>query len=194
MAYLTTAVAIVGVLCLLDLVLTYGVIRRLREHARQLASAPPARRPAQARPLPEPGTVIGRFATTSATGEPLTSDLFDDETLVGFFSPDCGPCKKLLPDFLIRAAQGPGGRSRALAVVVGDPEAATPLVAALEPVAQVVIEAGTGGMVSAAFDVTSYPSVFTVDGNRTVTASGRAMAALRRPARPVAAAVGPAAR
>ena len=33
MTVLVAAVALVGVLCLLDLLLTFGVIRRLREHA-----------------------------------------------------------------------------------------------------------------------------------------------------------------
>ena len=180
MAYLSAAVAIVGVLCILDLVLTFGVIRRLREHSGQLASAR-NNAPAQAKPMLEPGATVGRFSTVLVTGEDLPSDFLRDQTLIGFFSPDCAPCKKMLPEFVDRAAEMPGGRARVLAVVVGDPEAAIPLVAALEPVAQVVIESRSG-KVSSAFEVSGYPSVFTVDENRTVTGSGHIMAALRLPA------------
>jgi len=37
MAILSAAVVVVGLLCLTDLLLTFGVIRRLREHTEQLA-------------------------------------------------------------------------------------------------------------------------------------------------------------
>ena len=37
MAILSAAIVVVGLLCLADLLLTFGVIRRLREHTEQLA-------------------------------------------------------------------------------------------------------------------------------------------------------------
>jgi len=37
MAILVAAIGLVGLLCLADLLLTFGVIRRLREHTEQLA-------------------------------------------------------------------------------------------------------------------------------------------------------------
>jgi len=36
MAILSAAIVVVGLLCLADLLLTFGVIRRLREHTEQL--------------------------------------------------------------------------------------------------------------------------------------------------------------
>jgi len=52
MPYLVAAVVLVGLLCLLDLVLTFGVIRRLRSTAE-----------ATPRPLTGPGERAGEFAT-----------------------------------------------------------------------------------------------------------------------------------
>ena len=37
MAILGAAIVVMGLLCLIDLLLTFGVIRRLREHTEQLA-------------------------------------------------------------------------------------------------------------------------------------------------------------
>lgn len=69
----------------LNLVLTVGVIRRLREHTEQLSrvalSSPD--------PILHVGDRVGDFAVTTTDGEQLSDDRFTGRTLVGFFSPGC---------------------------------------------------------------------------------------------------------
>ncbi|WP_433041631.1 hypothetical protein [Dactylosporangium sp. CS-033363] len=155
MAILAAAVAVVGVLCVIDLLLTVGVIRRLREHTEQLAQALAGRPPA----IAAPGTTV---------------DFDGSASVVGFFSPGCGPCAELLPKFVERVA----GES-VLAVVVGDGAEVDSMVELLAPVARVVRE-DHGGTVAAAFGVSSFPSVFAMDG-RTIAGSGHDLGALRAP-------------
>src|SRR5258708_33673625 len=114
MAVLGSAVALVGVLCLLDLVLTFGVIRRLREHTRLLAQAGPGRPPE----LLDPGASIGEFEAATIEGETLSLAALKLETVVGFFSPTCKPCRELLPGFVDRAAGL--RREQVLAVILGN--------------------------------------------------------------------------
>lgn len=179
MAYLGAAVAVVGMLCILDLLLTYGVIRRLRIHTEQLTAGYGGS--GNPRSLPGRGSRIGDFAANTVDGRPVEPGMFARETVVGFFSPTCGPCKDMLPLFVEHAAEVLDGRSRVLAVVVSDPQEAASLVSVLEPVAQVVVEQRDGAM-SGAFSVTGFPSLFVVNEDRTIVASGHTMAAVREPA------------
>ena len=118
MAILGTAVALVGVLCLLNLLFTVGVVRRLREQTEELA---------QLRQQSGPGDLIlpaGKrvedFATATAVGAPVTADDLIQPTLVGFFSPTCGPCEERMPQFIEYAKTFAGGRDRVLAVMLDE--------------------------------------------------------------------------
>jgi protein-disulfide isomerase len=177
MVYLAFAVALVGALCVLDLLLTVGVIRRLREVTEQLAAAPGL---ATMLPRPAPGFAVADFSTVTEDGEPLTRADLPPRTLVGFFSPTCAPCKELLPDFLDHAAQSPGGRALTLAVVIGTPAEAAPLARQLAPVARVVVEHPDGAL-SAAFSTAAYPTLLLLDAEHTVAASGGSLTSLLRP-------------
>lgn len=165
MPALTAAVVLVGAVCLLDLVLTLAVIRRLREHTTLLASRPA---------MPEPSLVgVGEtvaFEATTATGEHVTSTADAGTTLVGVFSPECSACHERLPDFTRYAAGQSGGRERSLAVIVGTEEAATAQRGSLEPVARVVVEA-PGGPVSSALKVQAFPTFVLLDASGTVLGS-----------------------
>ncbi|MEV4759316.1 TlpA disulfide reductase family protein [Micromonospora sp. NPDC049559] len=161
MPFLTAAVVVVGLLCALDLILTLGVIKRLREHSELLSKRDqPALRPA----LPVGGEV-GEFATSTVDGEPLTRDALRDTTLVAFFSPTCAPCREKLPKFVEFAKSVPGGRSRVVAGVVGKIAEADDLVRELRPVAQVVVETYDGEL-SAAFKTKMFPTVLLVEPDR----------------------------
>jgi thiol-disulfide isomerase/thioredoxin len=153
--------------------LTIGVIRRLREHSALLALRSPF-------PLGETiaaaGTTIGDFAAFATDGEPVRRDLLADRTLVGFFAPDCAPCREMLPTFVAYATVA-GGRQRVLAVVVGESETAAEYLAALEPVARAVIEP-PDGPVAVAFHVQGFPALAVVDARGTVLDSGVALGAL----------------
>ncbi|MFD2416586.1 TlpA family protein disulfide reductase [Amycolatopsis pigmentata] len=156
---LTTAVILVGLLCAFDLLLTLGVIKRLREHTELLSaaeSAPPA-------PIAV-GSEVEDFHVTTVDGESLRADMFDGETLVAFFSPSCGPCQERLPKFVEYAGARPGGRDRALAIVIGDEAQTAAPVAALSPVARVVVEDPDGALANA-FEVNAYPTVLMITPN-----------------------------
>ena len=70
MAILVAAIGLVGLLCLADLLLTFGVIRRLREHTEQLAGL-------RGQDAPVTGLPYG------ATPEPFTALTVSGERLDG---------------------------------------------------------------------------------------------------------------
>jgi thiol-disulfide isomerase/thioredoxin len=173
MPVLAAAVAVVAAICLLNLLLTFGVIRRLRDHERRLAEG--------VQPLRhrlEPGAAIGPFTATATDGQTVSAGTLPPQTVVGFFSPGCKPCLEQLPRFIEFAADLPGGREQVLAVVCGPAEDAGPLAERLEPVARVVLEEN-GGELAGAFGTLAFPSVFVTDGEGTVQASGGTVDQLR---------------
>jgi len=182
MAILTAAVVLVGVLVVLDLVLTLGLIRRLRTHADLIGKAldgPTVADPRSAQadePAQIPvGKVIEDFSARSTDGRDLSRDTFTDGAVVGFFSPSCEACWERLPGFLTYA--GSAGRDRVLAVVQGAEQQAADLVARLQVVAQVVVEP-YNGTVASAFDVQALPSMCVVDADWRVSSSGYGVEAL----------------
>ncbi|MFE6844635.1 TlpA family protein disulfide reductase [Streptomyces sp. NPDC057686] len=153
MPYLIAAVALVGALCLLDLLLTVGLVRRLR--AQQTARTP-ADRSADEGMLP-PGAVIGAFETRTLDGRPLNARDLGTGTVVVFLSPGCPPCHERLPRVV--AALGSVPANEAVAVIAGgtDEDAETQqMVEELAPVAKVVHE-GNSGPVTQAFAVRAFP-------------------------------------
>ncbi|GAA1684099.1 hypothetical protein GCM10009765_36860 [Fodinicola feengrottensis] len=155
MAVLVASVLLVGVLGAVNLVLMVGVIRRLREHTEQLANS------RSSQPVVAVGTEIGTFSASTVDGEVLSPARLDGETVVAFFSPECKPCRAKMPSFVEYAKAMPGGRERVLATIVGEPEAAAEFVAALRPVARVVVESMESSLVSA-FQTQSFPTLLTV--------------------------------
>ena len=152
MSVLTAAVVVVGILCVLDLLLSFGIIRRLREQnetlrdlrERQSTAQPPIMFPA--------GTRIE------------LSDVDVNGALVGFFSPNCEACKERLPEFIEYAT---GHHGKVIAV----------LVVRLGEVAEVVVEK-MGGPLHTAFGTEGYPAMCVVDDDSTVVGSGWEMSAL----------------
>jgi thiol-disulfide isomerase/thioredoxin len=167
MPYLIAAVVIVGMLCVLNLLLTYGVVRRLREHGELLAQGPPA--------VPDPmigaGSAVGAFAAITVDGDEVVADDLAPGTLVGFFSLGCSGCLRELPRFVDAAAAHPGGRDRVLAVVIAAGEDAAEQVGALSPIARVVV-APPDAEIEKAFEVKGYPAFALLGEGRVVTASG----------------------
>jgi thiol-disulfide isomerase/thioredoxin len=171
MTFLVVVVAIFGVVCLLNLAMMVGVIRRLREHSAHLKRLLEVVGPQEV--MAPVGTQAGSFATTTIAGESLSSSDLAGGTLVGFFSPGCGGCTEQMPRLIEYAQSAPGGRQQIVAVIVaddGDAGAAFDL-AKLGAVAQVVVEA-SGGAMSKAFQVQAYPALCLVAQDRTITASG----------------------
>lgn len=164
---LGAAVAIVAVISLLNLLLIFGVIRRLRDHTErwsQLSHGP-------GEPILRAGSRIGKFTAIATDGDSISSDVLVGRTLVGFFSPGCGPCDSLLPRFVEYALSMPGGRRQVLAVIAGDVEGAAEKIDALRPYARVVVEAHDGAVMTA-FGVHAYPVVCIVEDGTVAISAG----------------------
>ena len=172
MWYLTAAVILVGALCVLDLILSLGIVRRLREQDETLARLT-GPRPASQATVPV-GRRIGEFTATTFSGAVVSRDGMVGYQLVGFLSPGCRPCEQQLPRFLEYAERFPG---HVLAVVVADVADADEYTARLAPVADVVVEKD-GGTVVRAFAVTGFPAFCLLGADGVVTANGPTMAAL----------------
>ena len=174
---LAIALVVVGLLGVFNLLLAYGLIRRMREHAElisRLSEAVSGR--SSAGIIAASGTRVPPFRAVAVDGEVVDSRSLGESTLVGFFSPGCAPCEELLPQFLATARAKPGGRRAVLAVVVSDDSSGAYLVEPLRDVASVVIE-GRGGDLGTAFGVSSYPATCEIDATGTVTSTRLAVVA-----------------
>jgi thiol-disulfide isomerase/thioredoxin len=173
MPYLVTAVIIVGVLCLLDLLLTFAVVRRLRETGERLATLESVMSP----PIRRAGEAVGAFAATTVDGHVVSEHDISPGTLVGFLSPGCAGCAVQLPEFLEVARAHPAGPAGILAVVVGDQAGSAEYVDVLAPLARVVV-VPLGHDVEKAFAVQSFPAFAVVGRGGVVQVSGPTPAVL----------------
>ncbi len=154
MEVLSAAVVIVGMLCILNLLLTFGVIRRLREHTGLLSKQVSAD---NAGVVARPGRPVREFGSNG-----LSLASLQERTLVGFFAVGCRPCEESLPAFVELAA---GASTPVIAIVttVSEVENSSAYTSALAPVATVVKERPDGPMASA-FGVAGFPTFVLVSG------------------------------
>ncbi|MFD6952353.1 hypothetical protein A6A08_09435 [Nocardiopsis sp. TSRI0078] len=167
MFFVVVAVALVGALGLLNLLLSIGVVRRLRQHTELLEKRPPSTDediPASAVSV---GTPVGEVRATSTRGAELSFGADTDRLVVAFLSPDCSPCRKRLPLLLDHAAQHPD--AHVLAVVIEENGLEAEMVARLEPAVPVVVQPWEGEL-PRLFDVQGTPSFVTLE-NGAVTAT-----------------------
>ena len=177
MSYVDAAAALLGALCLVNLALTFTLVRRVRRQDERIAAAPRFRVQAG---LP-PGTKVGDFTAVTVTGERRSlGDLAGARSLVAFFSPTCGPCRKQLPEFAEFARTIPGGAAQVLAVVAGDENQAAEFAAGLDGAASVVAEPAHGP-VATAFSARGFPSFYLVGADGRVESSGLALSVLTNP-------------
>jgi hypothetical protein len=176
MISVVAALAILALaVCLLDLVLTLGVIRRLRQHTdliSQLSGQIPdgsGRRPYS---ILAEGKTAGPFEAVATTRELLSRDSLNGHTLIGAFTPHCSACEERLPGFVTFATTFPGGRGQVIAVVLGSQDEAEPYRERLEPVARVIVEPSSGGAIGEALELTSFPAFAVLDHSGTVIRTG----------------------
>jgi hypothetical protein len=175
MAILIAAVALVGVLCLLDLLLTFGVIRRLREHTELLSVSRDPRSPAI-------GLAAGELPAVF-TAVTIDGDVVGNESmfrLVGFFSTSCAICAKRVASFVDYLTVHRIERDSVLAIV-GAGDEAPPYLDTLAAVARVCLEREDGGIASA-FKVGGFPAFCLLDPGGAVIGSGSKPAELPEPA------------
>jgi hypothetical protein len=176
MPVLIATIAIVGFLCALDLLLTFGVIRRLREHTTMLS----AQRAAADVPWGlSPGEFPAEFSAATTDGEAVTGTA--GLRVVAFFAAWCSVCPERVPSFLEYLGSNAIARDSVLAVVVDGGSEPPPYLARLDAVAQVTFEPSDGAL-AAAFKVDGFPAFVLLDAGGAVLVSGWDPAELPAPA------------
>lgn len=172
MAILVAAVALVGLLCLADLLLTFGVIRRLREHTEKLESLRGLDGPASGLPngaTPEP------FTALTVSGERLEGPA--GLRVIAFFAAGCSACPERVPAFLDYLRVNQVARDAVLAVIVNPQPEPVSYQESLAEVAPVCVE-GHDGPINTAFSVRAFPSFCVLDGAGSVVFFSHDLAAL----------------
>ncbi|MEV4835869.1 redoxin domain-containing protein [Nonomuraea sp. NPDC049486] len=157
MSVLWAALAIVFIICLLNLVLTVAVIRRLREHT-ELINRGGGHPPGQEEITLPAGARVGEFSAVTGDDRTVTRDDLRPGMLVAFFSPRCPTCEEQKPAFIRYVSGLPGGRDQVIAVLLGSPEELGGLREELGGIAQIVIEGDVDGAMAAAFGLRGYPA------------------------------------
>lgn len=165
MPVLIAAVAITALLCLIDLLLTFGVIRRLREHTELLAES-------RGHDIAVIGLPAGQaaepFTATTTDGAPVSGPA--GLHMVAFFSPRCSICPKRVPAFTDYLRANRLRRDEVL-VVIGESAEPVPYLDQLTAVAQVCTEPADGPL-GKAFGVEGYPAFCLLDADGAVHATG----------------------
>lgn len=160
MVYVTAGLLLVAAVAVLNLLLTVGVVRRLREHTRMFAAGASAEPPAP----PKPGHPVGQFVADTVEGETVSRDTLPAGSLVAFLSPSCAPCQEQLPAFVRHLRESGRPRTAALVVILDTAEAAAEMIDALGSMAIVACEPPPATDLRAAFGVWSSPIAVLVDG------------------------------
>jgi hypothetical protein len=87
---LIVSCVVVGVIGILNMVLTFGLVSRIRL-LQEVVQEGVFRDP----DLPQPGQAVGDFSITTAQGTSLSQRDLEGEALVGFFTSGCKPCRSL---------------------------------------------------------------------------------------------------
>lgn len=168
MAVLIAAVVIVGLLCLLDLLLTFGVIRRLREHTELLRTGQ----------LASSGGVVGlptgqvpkQFTVVAEDGSTITGPA--GLRLAGFFSATCPACPGRVAPFTDYIRDNKIARDEVLAtLLIAAGTAPPPYLSLLTEVAQVTVQLPDSD-VAKAFGVAGYPAFCVLGADGALVATG----------------------
>jgi hypothetical protein len=174
MPIIIAAVTVIGGLCLLDLLLTFGVIRRLREHTDMLTRGPA--RPElglSAGELPEP------FSTVTIDGELVSGAA--GLRVVAFFSSGCSICPERVAPFADYLRDHGIKRDSTLAVSIGPGSSPPPYLAEIAELARICVEED-GGEIAKAFKIAGFPAFFVLDDDGAVVVSDHNPSALPEPA------------
>jgi hypothetical protein len=172
------AVIVVGAVCVLDLLLTFGVIRRLREHTELLREHQvPSSRPVIGLSV---GQVPKPFQVVTADGTALSGPA--GLRLAGFFSASCSICPERVAPFIEYVRGNHIARDDVLAVLlVADGNTPPRYLDELAEVARVCVQPDDS-WVAMAFSVAGYPAFCLLGDDGVVLSSGYDPAALPAPA------------
>lgn len=160
MTIVIAAIVLVGALCVLNLLLTFGVLRRLREHGEALHANAEAF-----------SVELVRFV-----GKPMPESIPQSPQLVGFFKAGCGAC-------VIEARQfaKESRRTKALAVVIGSGHDVGPLLELLSDV-PTISDPDASELVKSA-DVAVMPSFLRMDADGVVRSAEATVGAVLEPSK-----------
>ncbi|WP_406314926.1 hypothetical protein OHA77_40745 [Streptosporangium sp. NBC_01639] len=164
MTFLIAAVVLVGVLCAFDLLLTFAVLRRLREHTAELARLAEGTQFISY----DPGALVGRTLPWADTD----TDGVDRPELVAFFDANCDACHKHAPQFAVTART-----QAAMAVISGAGPRADDLVQVVAGVSSVITAERADSLVKAV-GVEAFPTFLRVGQDGTIVAAHMELAAL----------------
>ncbi|MER7788550.1 TlpA disulfide reductase family protein [Streptomyces sp. NPDC097640] len=173
MPFLIAAVVVLAVLLLLNLLLTFGIIRKLRAGQADPYAADDLMLPTGSR-MPE-------FEAETLDGERISAETLRN-ALIGFVSTTCSACKDQLPHFVEVARTHQELGRTVVTFVHGDEENARELAEPLRGLGHVVIEDADEGPTEKAFRVEGYPVFGIVDATGTLTASSISAKRLPAPA------------
>jgi hypothetical protein len=162
MIFLIAAVVLVGALCVFDLLLTFAVLRRLREQSAELA-----RLAGQAQFAPyDPGVLVGRTLPRA------DADSVDRPRLVAFFDVNCDACHEHAPQFAVAARA-----HAAMAVISGAGPRLDDLVEMVGGVSSVITAERADNLVKAV-GVEAFPTFLRVGPDGTIVEAQTELAAL----------------
>jgi hypothetical protein len=176
MPTLIAAVVVVAGLCLLDLLLTFGVIRRLREHTDILAGARGGQPPVTGLAA---GQSPGPFSAATTAGDVISNA--SGLRVVAFLSSSCPACPGMVPPFMEYVSSHGMGRDSVLAVVAGSISEPPPYLTQLAEAALVRVEPADGEVIHA-FGVEAFPAFCILDAGGALVASGHDPSVLPEPA------------
>ncbi|GAA2063994.1 TlpA family protein [Streptomyces albiaxialis] len=176
MPFLTAAVVILAVLCLLNLLLTFGIIRKLKAGGGTGAASS-----APALMLPN-GSAVPEFEAETLDGDRVSAETLRN-ALVGFVSTSCPACKEKLPHYAKLAERHRALGRTVVTFVHGDTTEALEMAEPLRSLSHVVIEDTEGqGPTEKAFAIEGYPVFALTDATGTLTTSHYDPAKLPTPA------------
>ncbi len=175
MPVLTAAVVAAGGLCLLNLLMTFGVIRRLREHTAILAGI----RGSEDMFGLQAGQSPGAFSAVTIAGNTVSNAT--SLRMIAFLSSFCSVCPERVPPFVEYLSSHRIGRDSVLTVVAGSITDPPPYLDRLAEVAQVCFEP-VDGEVARAFGVKGFPVFAVLDASGALITSGHDPAQLAEPA------------
>ncbi|MGI5168088.1 TlpA family protein disulfide reductase [Spirillospora sp. CA-253888] len=96
---LIALLTLVGLLAALNLLFTYGLVRRLQEYEQRLAALGPAA-PGQSPGSPAQGSAVPEFHAVTIDGREVDrATLAKGDGQIAFFDTDCAPCRERMPGF-----------------------------------------------------------------------------------------------
>lgn len=174
MPLMKLSILAIAIFCVLNLLLTYGVIRRLRLHSERLARQETAFKPSRM-------AVRSTFVAKAVGGREISYDTLRGSRVVAFLSPGCRPCEELLPK-LARAIKTSGVSPDQVFAVISSGEDGEGEDAYLERLAPIstVVSRDQASIVAAAFGVRGYPFICSVSRDGSLTDLGRDERTLER--------------